>query len=450
MDTFDLFAILTGATGLALLVNGRFLRLPPAMGLVLIGVVILGIGMLLELLGVPALESIKKVVPKEYQFKSYLLDGGLSLLLYAAAVSIDPGKLRKVMLPVLFFSTVGVVLSTLFVGFGCWFGGNLSGFPISLVSALLFGAIISPTDVTAVSKVIDRIPESRAWKSILIGESLFNDAIALLLVTVFIQFATNHAANTTGSELALIFIRDLGLAVGIGAGLAIAVSMLSYACGDVSEEGRILLSISLATGSYTLAIAFDASGPIAVVTAGLTVMWMIRKAPNFKPMESGKVFWSIIERGFSGMFFLLMAFESLFLDWTWFFLFVGIGGWIMVLVSRLLTVLVGYGTTSLFLNLGSAVHFLAPMTLAGVRGAISVALAISLPDSIADVDRIQAMVYGTVVLGILVQGGMLLLLAHRLKGSKEESLKLRAPLRSLIRPSTWFHRAHDTPPADDT
>lgn len=438
---FEAFAILAFATGTAEVLNARFLKLPSAMGLVILSLLVVGIALLLELLGIHAAEAIELVLPKTSDFKRYLIDSCLAFLLYAAAISVDQNTLRRHFLPILFFATVGVVLSTVFVALSLWGFGKLSGVAFAFSGALVFGAIIAPTDALAVHPLLDRISGKRSWKTIISGESLFNDAMALLLVVVFTKFATTGELAKS-SSLMVEFLREAGIAIGVGLGTAVVAAAAGIIGGNRSKLGRMLISMSLATGSYALATRFDASGPIAVVTAGLAIMYALNKSKHIKPIEDSTIFWGFVEQVLAAMFFFLIGLEVLTVKWSWFLVGMAAVGWIVVLAARFITVLIGYGSMAVMIRFGKARDFIFPMTFAGVRGAISIALALSLPvaSDFPYRGQIIVMTFGAVVIGLLIQGGALILMAEPLEHAEESTLRLRKPFRNLLSTYFWRHR----------
>ena len=440
-SSFEAFAILAFATGLAELLNARFLKLPSAMGLVVMSLLVVGIALLLEVTGVHAVESIEHMLPKNSDFKKYLIDSCLAFLLYAAAISVDQRTLRKHLFPVLFFATIGVVISTVFVALACWGICEVRGVDFVFPAALIFGAIISPTDALAVNPLLERISGKRSWKSIISGESLFNDAMALLLFVVFTKFAISGKLETS-SGLMLEFLREAGIAIGVGLGTAAIATAVVMIAPNRTKLGRILISMSLAAGSYALATRFEASGPIAVVTAGLALVFTLKKLKTVKPMEEVALFWRLVEQMLAALFFFLIGLEVLTVNWSWFLVGMAAMGWIVVLVARFITVLVGYGSLAVMIDVGKVRNFIFPMTLAGVRGAISIALALSLPvaSKFPYRDHIIVMTFGAVVIGLLVQGGALILMADPLQKAEESSLRLRKPFRNLLSSDFWRHR----------
>ena len=247
MNGFELFAILTTATGYAVMVNSRYLKLPTAMGLMLISLFAVGVVLLLDQLGFQASAAVIKILPTGSEFQDFFVNSSLALMLYAAAISVDTGALRRHALPILFFATVGTFLSVILVAVGTWWVARLVGVPISPGIALLFGAIVAPTDPIAVSKVTEKIRGWRTWKAIVTGESLFNDAIALIVFTVVLS--TLQGDTTLGDvHFFQIFLSEVLIAVGVGLGCVFGVACLYLLIHAENAEGRLLVGIGIASG----------------------------------------------------------------------------------------------------------------------------------------------------------------------------------------------------------
>ena len=435
MNGFELFAILTTATGYAVMVNSRYLKLPTAMGLMLISLFAVGVVLLLDQLGFQASAAVIRILPTGSEFQDFFVNSSLALMLYAAAISVDTGALRRHALPILFFATVGTFLSVILVAIGTWWVARLVGVPISPGIALLFGAIVAPTDPIAVSKVTEKIRGWRTWKAIVTGESLFNDAIALIVFTVVLS--TLQGDTTLGDvHFFQIFLSEALIAVGVGLGCVFAVACLYLLIHAENAEGRLLVGIGIASGSFSAAEALGGSGPVAVVTAGICMTWMLQKTPHIKPMPAVMSFWQLVERSLASMFFLLIGLEVITVHWKFGFILIGIGAWVAVFAARVLAVSIGYASLAVLLRLGSAFYFIMPVSLAGVRGALSVALALSLPLVIegdaGNRPMVLSMTFGAVIIGIIVQSTGLLLAADALNGHRSNRVRFRKPIRSVF------------------
>jgi CPA1 family monovalent cation:H+ antiporter len=322
------------------------------------------------------------------------------------------------------------------VAHGTLFVSGLFGIEMTLAGAYLFGAIISPTDPMAIKRITEGIRGNRTWATIIQGESLFNDAFALVAYTL----AAGVVFSTTGSDpaqsLVALFIWEVLVSIGIGLGLALVSGLLLMIFGTNERDGRVLASIGLAAGSYALAAHLGASGPIAVVTTGLAVMWGFHHSRKFHTLDSVRDFWSMSERGLASMFFLLIGLEVLVVDWTLGLVVLGIAAWAVVFFARFLTVILGYLGSTLLYRLGSAVHFITPLTVGGVRGSISVALALSLPvvatDTLGQRKTIIALTFGAVVIGLLLQSSALELMSRKFNARQSNHPKFRHGVRSVL------------------
>ena len=436
MSGFALFAILVSATGYALMINSRYLKLPTAMGLVLISLGVVGIVLVLDAVGLPASTELKKILPSGQDFQDFLINSSLALMLYAAATSIDAKVLRRHALPILFFATAGTVMSVILVAIGTYWIGIALGIPMSPSIALLFGAIIAPTDPIAVSKITEKIKGWRTWKAIVTGESLFNDAIALIIFTLVLGSILGEEMPGGNVHFMEMFLQEVLIAVGIGLGVVIAVGLLGFIMDPENMEGRLLIGIGAASGSFTAADSLGGSGPVAVVTTGLATMWILRTSPSIRPMPAVMNTWSLIERCLASMFFLLIGVEVLTVNWQLGFILLGIGAWLTVFLARVTTVTIGYAGLAVLMKLGSAYQFIMPVSLAGVRGALSVALALSLPMQLGgspeNRELILAMTFGAVVIGILLQSSALMAASESLNRHRASRVRLRRPLRSVL------------------
>ncbi len=435
LNGFALFAILATATGFAEMANRRYLKLPTAMGLVIISLLGVGVVLLLDFFGVNASESVRNVLPTGKDFQEFFIDSSLALMLYAAATSIDPAALRRHALPIIFFATIGTLISVILVAIGTYYIGIGIGVSISPEIALLFGAIIAPTDPIAVSKVTEKIKGWRTWKAIVTGESLFNDAIALIIFTLVLNSILGQA-DPQSDHFFEMFLKEVLIAVGVGLGVVFVTGCFSFLMQSDCVEGRFMVGIGIAAGSFSLAEALGGSGPIAVVTAGITTMWAMRNSPTMKPHATVMSYWMVVEHCLASMFFLLIGFEVLTVDWKLAFILLGISAWVAVFFARIVTVTIGYVSLAIILKLGSMFYFVMPVSLAGVRGALSVALALSLPMSLGkDTESrsmILAMTFGAVVIGIILQSSGLMAAADSLNRHRSNRVRLRKPIRSVL------------------
>ncbi len=402
LSIFDLIAILLVLTAVLGWLNHRFLRLPHTIGLLVMGLCasLLLIAVELSYPEETLYESLITVV-RQIDFQDTVMNGMLAFLLFAGALHVDLAALRNRSWAVGTMATLGVLLSTGIVGIGFWWAANALGLAVPLAWAFVFGALISPTDPVAVLSTLKVVPVPEALKIDMTGESLFNDGVGVVIFSVLLAVATSvEAGGITAAEIAsLFFIEALG-----GAVLGMATGYLAYramrAVDDYALE--VLISLALVAGTYTLAGSLHMSGPIAVVVAGiLTGNHGSRFAMSDKTQEYLFSFWTLIDEILNSLLFLLIGLEVLVMRFDWSFGWMGVVVIPLVLLARFFAVAVPVGL------LGSAQKFsrgtIPILTWGGLRGGISIALALSIPE-VAEKSLILAATYTVVVFSIVVQG----------------------------------------------
>jgi CPA1 family monovalent cation:H+ antiporter len=393
MTDIEIAAIILSLTaGLAYL-NARWVKLPPSVGLMAIALVGSFVVIGLDAVGAIDTSRFEHVIARA-DFADTLLHGMLGLLLFAGALQLDVDALAEQRLPVVVLSLVGTVVSTLLVGGAIFAVFGLLGRPLPLVDAMLFGALISPTDPVAVLSVLrsSKVPKQLAIQ--IAGESLFNDGVGVVLFTVVL--ATAGGAHVTAWGVVWLFVRVAfgGAAFGLGLGLAaryLLRSMTDYA-------GQVLITLALVLGGYSLAEELGLSAPIAMVVAGL-VVGQHRSAATDDHLV---VFWQMIDEILNAVLFLMLGLEATRLVVSAPLAVAAAIAVPLVLGARLASVAASISILRPFTGHASR-HALAILTWGGLRGGLSVALALALPAS-AHRDEILAMTYAVVCFAILVQG----------------------------------------------
>jgi monovalent cation:H+ antiporter, CPA1 family len=399
---FDLLALLlVVAAGLAYL-NHRVMRLPLTVGL-LVGAVA-GTLTLIALdtawpgLGLKA--GVRNLV-SSVNFPATLLNGFLAFLLFAGALHVDSADLFARKWTILALASFGTILSTGLIAAALRVASSLLGLGLSLPWCLVFGALISPTDPVSVLDVLKRAGIPRHLQATVAGESLFNDGVGVVIFTLMLALASGGpiAEFTTGKVAGLFLLEAIGGGL-LGLGLGYLAFLLIRRVDDYNVE--LIISLALASGSYSVAGLIGVSGPIAVVVAGILIgNHGMDVAMSEATRQHLTEFWRLVEEVMNALLFLLIGLEFAAIDLASRNVVAMLAMIPAVLAIRWLSVAV----SALPLSLGLPDRFgsLAILTWGGLRGGLSVAMALSLPDDPAKAP-ILTIAYGIVVFSIVVQG----------------------------------------------
>ena len=398
MRLFDILAILITLSALFSWVNYRFLKLPTAIGLMLIAL-LMSLFLLSPLPLTDGFEQDVQAMLNSIDFNETVLHGMLSYLLFAGALHVNLYDLAKQKWVIGILATAGVVGATVLVGFGSYWLFGLFDLQVPLVYCLLFGALISPTDPIAVLGILKSAGAPKTLETKITGESLFNDGVAVVVFLLLVEIATGSAEVTVDSALTLLVQEAFGgLVFGLAAGW-LAMHMLTRVD---NYQVEVLITLALATGGYALAEHLHLSAPIATVISGLLIGNHGRaSAMSDKTIEHLDTFWELVDEILNAVLFVLIGLEVLVISLRGDYLFAGLLAIPLVLISRLLSVGLPIGIMRHFRSFSPGVVSI--LTWGGLRGGISVALALSLPDGqIRDI--LVTMTYVIVVFSVLVQG----------------------------------------------
>ncbi len=409
MDLFEIIAILISLAALFSYLNERFIRLPATIALMLIAL-LMSLGLIaLQLMGLGVAEHAETMLA-QVDFNKTLMHGMLSFLLFAGALHVNLDDLASQKWVISLLATVGVVISTFVVGVLSWWLLGRLGINLPLIYCLLFGALISPTDPIAVLGILKTANAPKSLATKITGESLFNDGIGVVVFVVIFSIAVEGRGASAAGILELLLMEAGG-----GALFGLLVGGLAYyllkQVDNYSVE--ILISLAVVTGGYALAEALHVSAPITVVVAGLLIGNHGRLlAMSAHSREHLDTFWELMDEVLNAVLFVLMGLEILVLSFSSAYVVAGVLLVPIVLLARLVSV--GIPVTLLRLRRTFSPHVIKVMTWSGLRGGISVALALSIPPG-PERDVILVATYVVVVFSILVQG---LTIAHLLKATK--------------------------------
>jgi CPA1 family monovalent cation:H+ antiporter len=398
MKLFNILAILVTLAAVFSYVNHRYIRLPNAIGLMLISLLV-SLGLIaLGPLGL-GLEEDARLLLENIDFDETLLHGMLSFLLFAGALHVNLGDLAKQKWFIGTLATFGVIGSTFIIGFISWWLLTFIGFELPLIYCLLFGALISPTDPIAVLGILKKagVPESLETK--ITGESLFNDGVAVVVFLVFLEIAKGTHDITVLMVAGLFLKEALG---GVVYGLTIGAATYWLLKSVDNYQVEVLITLALVTGGFALADALHISGPLAIVVAGLLIGNHGRLlAMSERTRDRLDTFWELVDEVLNAVLFVLIGLELLILTFSRMYLIAGLLLIPIVLGARFLSV--GFPVIILRLFRSFSPNVIQILTWGGLRGGISVALALSLPPG-KNRDTILAITYVIVVFSIIVQG----------------------------------------------
>jgi CPA1 family monovalent cation:H+ antiporter len=363
-------------------------------------------------------------VLKQIDFSEVVMNGMLAFLLFAGALHVDLGRLRDRAVPVLIMAIFGTTVSTAIVGLVVWLAAWLIGAPLTLPWAFVFGALISPTDPVAVMSTLKSVNIPSRLEVEMQGESLFNDGIGIVLFTILLVFATNGGGESVMASFVVeLLIREAGGGLVLG----IATGYLAYWAMRRIDDYPVeaLITLALVTGTYAIAERLHVSGALAVVAAGLLIGDRgPRDAMSDRTQTYVFALWTLIDEVLNSVLFLLIGLEVLVLRFEGPALVLAIAAIPIVLAARFIAI--GVPAVASWSSQLMSTKYVPFLTWAGIRGGISVALALSVPDSPAK-PSILAATYVIVLFSIIVQGSSLGWLARRtvLIHQAEETKEIR-------------------------
>jgi CPA1 family monovalent cation:H+ antiporter len=398
MTIFQTIAILLTFAAFAAYCNHRFLHLPRTIGLMAIALALSLVFMALGYFGIINLTETSQFVQR-INFSETLLHGMLAFLLFAGALHVDLGDLRSQALPVIVLSTLGVGLATLSCGALFWLVAHWLGTDLPLVYALLFGALISPTDPIAVLGILRKAGAPKSLETKITGESLFNDGVGVVVFLTILGVAVGNQQPDAGHIAGFLITEAIG-----GGLLGVILGWMFYRLlksVDVYQV-EILLTLALAAGGYSLAEALHVSAPIAIVAAGLFIGNHGRTfGMSDTTREHLDAFWELVDEILNAILFFVIGLEFLAIRLEGRFVLIALFAIIIVLVSRFLSV--GLLVASMRLKRTFSRGVVEILTWSGLRGGISIALALSLPP-FPERQLILTSTYVVVAFSILVQG----------------------------------------------
>jgi CPA1 family monovalent cation:H+ antiporter len=399
LQVYNLITIIIVLTAVFGYINAKFIKLPGTIGTMILSIVaslcIVGIGLFSSNFFQKTIEIIRSI-----DFHTALMKVMLSFLLFSGAIQIDINMLKKESISIITFSTIGVLLSTFIVGGVMYFVSQWFGLSIDFIFCLLFGALISPTDPIAVLGILkhSKIPASLEIK--IAGESLFNDGVAIVIFITISEIINAGIENVTFLKISWLFLKEAGGGILFGVILGYIGFLILRSIDNYIVE--LLITLAIVMGGYLLASSLHISGALAMVVAGIITGNKSRdKGMSVNTRDYIDKFWKMIDEVLNAILFLLIGFEMLIVRFTFTLLWLGCIAIIIVLLARFISVAIPISVLKYKKTFEK--NAIPILTWGGLRGGISVALALSLPESMFG-DVFVSITYIIVLFSIMVQG----------------------------------------------
>lgn len=414
MDILELTTILLSLASIFSIINLRLLKMPQTIGLMILALIL---SILVTVVGIvfPNVFETVSQLTKEFDFSLVLINVMLPFLLFAGAISINLKDLLEDKLTIILLASFGVFFSTFVVGSGLFwiiqqplFGLNEIG--LSFVDCLLFGALIAPTDPIAVLALLKNMNLSSKTKTVIAGESLFNDGIGVVIFLTLLNVKLEGFENITAMSVGTLFIKEVfgGVLLGIFFGY-FGLKLLKYIENEYVEL-EVLITLSLVLVVSLIAFKFHLSGPIAVVILGLFLNQNIDSDHQKEGLQKAMgdyvyKFWHLLDETLNAILFILIGLEIIliFESFDISYLFISI----LIIIVCVLSRFIGVKLPILLLSIKKSFEKNTALiiTWGGLRGGLSVALALNLPDSIGEgKSLILFLTYAVVLFTILGQG----------------------------------------------
>ena len=399
-DYFFIITILVVLSAVFGYINVRFLKLPNSIGLMLITIVFTFGVFALSYFDSTLLDA-ERFIIKQIDFKSVLLDIMLSFLLFAGSLHTNFEQLKVQRWPVLVFSTFGVLVSAFLVGASVFLILQLIGLDINFIYCLLFGALISPTDPIAVLGILKKAGVPKKLEAKIVGESLFNDGVGVVIFLTIFQVALLGTGEIEAFDVFKLFGKEVFGGILLGAVLGWVTYRLMKSINDYDIE--VIITLAAVMGGTVIAHKWHLSAPLAMVTAGLVVGNDTVRGTAMSEITESYVdkFWELIDILLNTILFVLIGMEILVLTFKTEYILAGLIAVPVVLLCRYLSLLLPISLFKKKLDFVPKTNLI--MTWGGLRGGISIALALGLTEAMQR-DLFLVITYVVVVFSILVQG----------------------------------------------
>lgn len=413
MQQYEVFVFIICLAAAFSYINHRFIKWPPTIGIMVLSLAVSILSLITTRI-FPAQAGNLTGIITSIDFHSLLMNGMLSFLLFAGSIHIDAEGLKKERLPIIALSTIGILISTFLVGTLLHLVFTALGMSIAYIYCLAFAALISPTDPIAVLAILKQAGIKKSLELKIAGESLFNDGVAVVVFLTILEVARTGADKMTITDITLLFSREAvgGLLFGLLLGYISHKALMSID----KYEVEVLITIATVMGGYLLADKLGISGPLAMVVAGM-VIGNKGRTSGISDITRDYLykFWELIDEMLNAILFMLIGFEMLVVKMNNTIFIIGIICIGIVLLARWVSV--ALPVSLMRFKISFEQNAIAILTWGGIRGGLSVALALSLPSDMHR-DLFVSITYIIVIFSIVVQGLTIGRLYRRLSTKK--------------------------------
>ncbi len=399
MHLFILFSVLITLVAIFSYFNVRVLKMASGISLMFMGS-LLSLGIIVVGWYSPEFVADMREQILVIDFSEFLLGILLSFLLFAGSLHVKVNEIREAALSIISFATIGTLISTFVMGTAVFYLLPVFGIEVPYVACLLFGALISPTDPIAVIGILRKANLSRDIEVKITGESLFNDGIGVVVFAAIMQISLTGIENLSALSVAGLFAREaLG---GIAAGLVIGYVGYKMMKSIDHFTTEILISLAMVMGGYSLCHYLHVSGPLAMVIAGLYTGNKARRlAMSDITRDYLEKFWEVTDEILNGVLFMLIGLELVIVQFKFDYVIIGLIAAVLLVISRYISLWIPAFCFRFKSSLEDKT--LQIMTWGGLRGGISIALALSLPND-ENKNVFVAITFVIVLFSILIQG----------------------------------------------
>lgn len=418
MELYYSFSVLIVLASLFAYINYRVLKLPSTIGIMVIAIIV---SVILVASGDNFLPKTTNGLIKlvnSLDFTEVLMGAMLNFLLFAGGIHVNIKDLKEQFGPVVIFSTVGVIISTFAVAFGTFYLLPLVGIQMPFIYCLVFGALISPTDPVAVLSILKQANVSKSLETKVAGESLFNDGMAVVVFTVVLQLAIGKDIDLNVENIGLLLLREAGGGLLLGVLLGFSASRAMRVVDDYIIS--VLVTLSVVMGGYLIAHELHISAPLAMVAAGLFMgNFNMRFKMKSETQDYLIKFWELIDEIMNAVLFLFIGFELLLIKYLNEYLVAGGICILIVLLARWVAIFIP--TKFMAFKYRFSPQTVKVLVWGGIRGGVSIALALSIPVNEYS-QIIISITYCVVVFSIVVQGLTIAKVANPKKIATEEKI----------------------------